>query len=371
VKKILFITSTFRKGGLTNVLYNLANHLDKSVFDVSIVILSPEPDNTDIFSFKTLNNVTLIHLNLSRIKGIFRGVSKTQKIVDKLKPDIIHSHGIRADGILSKIKTNARKVATIHGFIDEDYIMSFGKIKGTLMYKTDLSYLRQMSVCVGCSQAVADYVKQKFGLQNTVGIPNGIETLKYFAVSEAKKIELRKKLSIPTNAVIWLSSGKFTYRKQPLFMIKQWLLYKVLLKEHHLYILGTGEQYNECLELSKGYDNIHLPGRVDNVDEYLKAGDYYISASKSEGFSMAILEAAACGLPLLLTDIPQFKEVLYYNKNMGLNFKLDDSGDFITKLQEMINFDKKSIQSSIIETIKNEFSAQKMTERYVKEYLKN
>lgn len=368
MKRILFITSTFRKGGLTNVLYSLAKNLNKSLFDVTILTLSQNPPNFEKSFFVNLDNVKLISLGLSRIRGLFFGVSETQKIIDKLKPDVIHSHGIRGDGILSKIKTTARKIATVHGFIDEDYIMSYGKIKGTLMYKADLSYLKKMSVCVGCSKSVADYVKQKFNLQNIIGIPNGIETTKYFPVSEEKKLRLRKKLLVPENAVIWFTTGKLTQIKQPLFMIRQWLRHKDLLSKHHLYILGMGEQYDECLKLSRDHDNIHLTGRVDNVEEYLQAGDYYISASRSEGFSLAILEAMSCGLPLLLTDIPAYREVLSSGKNLGLSYKLDDEKDFFDKLQKIFNLDKNAARNSAIEAAKNEFSAEKMTERYVKAY---
>jgi len=368
MKKVLFITSTLRKGGLTNVIYGLAKYLDKSLYDVNILTLSKEPPNTDLAEFEKISDLKIHSLNLSRLQGLLFSKKKAQKFIENLKPDVIHSHGIRADGVLSKIKTNARRIATIHGFIDEDYTMTYGKTKGMLMCKSDVSYLKKMCVCVGCSQSVANYVRQKFDLQNVIGIPNGIDTTKYFAVSEEKRLELRKKLSIPQNAIIWLSTGKFTSRKQPLFMVKQWLLYTEVLKEQHLYILGAGEQYDECVELAKGHNNIHLPGRVDNVNEYLQAGDYYVSASKSEGFSMAVLEAVACGMPLLLTDIPQYKEVLVHNEYIGRNYKLDDSEDFISRLQELLNIDKETARKNAIETAKSEFSAKKMTERYVEVY---
>jgi len=370
MKKILFITSTFEKGGMTNVVYDLVKNIDKSLFDVYVLTLSPEPQKSRLADFEKIQSVKVLSLGLSRVSGILKGRLKAQKIIGEIKPDIIHSHGMRADGVLAQIKTNALKVATIHSFLEEDYSMTYGKLKGKLMCAADVFYLKKMSVCVGVSQSVANYVKAKFGVKNAVGIPNGIDAKRFFPVSEEEKEILREKLFLPKGKKIVLSTGLLSGSKNPLFLIKQWVLATEFLSEYHLYILGAGKLYDECVEAAKGSDNIHILGRKDNVEEYLQAGDFYVSASKSEGISLSILEAAACGLPLLLTDIAAFKEVLSYNENMGRCYSEGNGNSFIEKFMELVNIDKEISRNAAIETMRKNFCIEKMIERYQEIYLK-
>jgi glycosyltransferase involved in cell wall biosynthesis len=364
MKKILFIVSTLEKGGMINVVYDLVRNIDKSIFNVFVLTLSPEPENTRLSDFEKIQNVKIHSLNLSRISGIFSGVMRVQRIIDEINPKIIHSHGIRADGFLSKAKTNALKVATIHSFIEEDYSLNYGKLKGRIMSVMDISYLKKMSICVGVSQSVADYVKQKFGIKNAIGIPNGVDIKRFFPINDVEKIKTKERLSLPLDKKIFLSTGLLIDRKDPLFLIRQWILASRFMSECHLYILGVGELYDKCLELAKKHENIHILGRKDNVQEYLQAGDYYVSASKSEGISLSILEAMACGLPLLLTDIPPFREVLSHGDNLGLCYKLGDGTDFIEKLQKLLKFDLGILKKEAILTLQKEFSVEKMVKRY-------
>lgn len=369
MKRILFITSTFEKGGLTNVVYDLIRNIDKSLFDISVLTLSPEPKKSRLDDFEKIQNIKILSLGLSRIYGMLKGKSKIQELIDKIKPNVVHSHGIRADGILSKVKTNALKVATVHSFLEEDYSMTYGRLKGKWMCVADISYLKKMSVCVGVSQSVAHYLAERFGVKNAVGIPNGIDIKRFFPISGEKRAILREKLSMPKGKKIILSIGSLSDGKNPAFLIKQWRLAAGLLSEYHLYIIGAGKLYDECIGVATGSENIHIIGRKDNVEEYLQAGDFYVSASRSEGISLSVLEAAACGLPLLLTDIPPFREVLSYNENIGRCYREGDGNSFIAMFLELVNTDKEISRNAAIETIQKNFSVEKMIERYQEIYL--
>jgi glycosyltransferase involved in cell wall biosynthesis len=57
-------------------------------------------------------------------------------------------------------------------------------------------------------------------------------------------------------------------------------------------------------------DRIHLPGTVayDELSAYYRSADLYVSASLSDGSSVSLMEALACGLPALVSDIPSNRE---------------------------------------------------------------
>ena len=83
-----------------------------------------------------------------------------------------------------------------------------------------------------------------------------------------------------------------------------------------LYLLGEGQLLNQIQEKYKSNKIIYV-GKTDKVIDYLKLSDYFISTSASEGLPNAVLEAIACGLPVLLSDIPQHKEILDEIKDAG------------------------------------------------------
>jgi len=78
-------------------------------------------------------------------------------------------------------------------------------------------------------------------------------------------------------------------------------------------LLAAGSLENEVrrfISRSSMEDKFILAGRVPNnkLPAYLNAADVYISTSNSDGTSLALLEAMACGLGLIISDVPAIKE---------------------------------------------------------------
>ncbi len=83
--------------------------------------------------------------------------------------------------------------------------------------------------------------------------------------------------------------------------------------ELRLLLLGTGsmkEQITQLIETSGVKDQVHLAGQISNdqLPDYYHASDLYISASYSDGSSVSLMEALACELPALVSDIPGNRE---------------------------------------------------------------
>jgi glycosyltransferase involved in cell wall biosynthesis len=64
-------------------------------------------------------------------------------------------------------------------------------------------------------------------------------------------------------------------------------------------------------------DRVHFPGQVRQAQlpQYYRAADLYVSASHSDGTSISLLEAMACGRPVLVSDIPGNREWVEPNVN--------------------------------------------------------
>ena len=79
--------------------------------------------------------------------------------------------------------------------------------------------------------------------------------------------------------------------------------------ELRLILLGNGSQAGLLRQVfTRGgvLEQVHFPGQVSQADlpHYYRAADLYVSASHSDGSSISLLEAMACGRPALVSDIP-------------------------------------------------------------------
>ncbi len=81
--------------------------------------------------FKDNLDVKIDSLKLSRIKGMLKGVSEVKRYIKNNNIDLVHTQGIRADGIIRNI--NIPKITTLRNYPFYDYPSKFGKLKGNLM----------------------------------------------------------------------------------------------------------------------------------------------------------------------------------------------------------------------------------------------
>ena len=81
----------------------------------------------------------------------------------------------------------------------------------------------------------------------------------------------------------------------------------------HLIMLGNGSQagvVHQIFERGGVLERVHLAGQVGQADlpRFYRSSDLYVSASLSDGTSISLLEALACGRPVLISDIPGNRE---------------------------------------------------------------
>ena len=110
--KIAYLISTLKRCGPVNVLYDIIRHIDRNKFNIEIINLSPESQDSRLEEFYDLE-INIVQLNLSRIKGIFFAKKRVVSEVNKFKADIVHSHGYRADILNSTILGSAISICTL------------------------------------------------------------------------------------------------------------------------------------------------------------------------------------------------------------------------------------------------------------------
>lgn len=128
---------------------------------------------------------------------------------------------------------------------------------------------------------------------------------------------LRKELQLPVDAFIVISTGSCTDVKRHEHVLKA----MHLLKDHPdiCYVhLGTG--LNECAEQKLAAelgiaDRVYFLGNRHNVEQYLRVSDAFVMTSQYEGLGNAAIEAMACGVPVILYDVPGLRDLVRESDN--------------------------------------------------------
>lgn len=144
-------------------------------------------------------------------------------------------------------------------------------------------------------------------------ILNGVDLDHYCpAADETEKTLLRRSLSCPAEGEMVVSVGAVHPRKGADLLLKAWSRIAEDMPDAHLYFIGMRHDRNnpklkkfgqsvEALAASSGAsERIHFLGYVPNVAEYLKAADLFLFPSRIEGMPNAMLEAMACGVPVVV-----------------------------------------------------------------------
>ena len=184
------------------------------------------------------------------------------------------------------------------------------------------------------------------------------------------KKAIRRNLGLPCDANIIIYTGQFIKRKNVDFALEAFSYGFNDNDGLFFVLLGDGPELNRLKTRYSSFDNIQFVGQKTNVQEYLHASDVFLSASKSEGLPNSVLEAISCGLPVLLSDIPQHKEILDGGGKCGYSFPLDDCRHLAHLMKKLIsNDDIDALSKAARKTAECYFSSMAMCKNYQDVYL--
>lgn len=179
------------------------------------------------------------------------------------------------------------------------------------------------------------------GLQENqlVYTPHAVDNIRFgnwTPENELKLTEWKKNIGLTLKKTVFVFVGKFEQKKNPLILLEAAKLLKN--RDFKLLFVGNGELENELHKAADLYANIHvLPFQNQSVMPMVyRLGDVFVlpSGGPGETWGLAVNEAMACGLPLLVSDKVGCADDLVENYLNGFIFK---SGD-IANLAEKMNY---------------------------------
>jgi glycosyltransferase involved in cell wall biosynthesis len=349
MKKIAIVHSSLDRGGLTKVIYYITKFIDKSEFEITIFTFSIADINSELPDFLR-ENIKVVCLNNG--KGFVDLIKNLKKGINNYKPDLIHTHSFRGSFFTSIFLKNQKHLATIHGNLKDNYIATYGWLKGNSIAFLEEFGFRNAHYKTVVSESLAFYIKPK---SNGRVINNGIDSSKYYTLNENEKFGRRMELEINPKSRIFVTHGGVIERKNLEFLANAFSKAK-LNEDTLLFIIGTGNLFSVLKEKFKSNKSIHWLGYENTPSKYLQIADYYFSASLSEGMPNSALEAISCGLFPILSNIPAHQDLI---AKSGVPHRLFSP----TKSSELIEIFN-SMPDLIPIKSKYDFSVERMVKEY-------
>lgn len=227
--------------------------------------------------------------------------------------DIIHIHTVGPYSLKKLLFNHGRKVVSAH-VVPDSFVGSL--VGARLWYPLAKWYLRffynKADAVLGVSAEVVDQLKAMGVKKPIFLVPNTIETQE-FASSTDKKRHARRQLGIDEQAFVVMCSGQVQPRKR----IDSFVAAAKALPDMQFVWVG-GIPFKQFAASSRAMTHLmeHPPANVRftgvipraEVVAYYQAADLFFLPSEQETFGIVIVEGAAAGLPVLLRDIPQYRQ---------------------------------------------------------------
>ena len=293
-RKVLYVVTHLWVGGAEATLTRLVTAEQKIADESIVVALRPGGPHADRMR---AGGVTVVELNFGALFGIPAGLYRLAKLIARTKPDIVQGwmyHGDLA-ALIGLILSGRRRMTRLAWAIrGSDIDFSRYSLQLRLVVKACALLSRLPDLITANSAAgLKIYFGYGYRPRRAEIIPNGIDTRR-FRPDLSLRAEVRRELGIPAAAIVLADVA----RVNPMKDHEGFLEAMAGLPDLHALLIGADT------ENLPDRPNLLRLGRRDDVERLLPAADFVVSSSAfGEGFSNALAEGMACGLPAVSTDV--------------------------------------------------------------------
>lgn len=204
-------------------------------------------------------------------------------------------------------------------------------------------------------------------------VPNGIRLGTFQPTSSAMHEHIVQMLKLPARTKVIGTVGRLNWAKDQVNLIRAFRQVHAVRPDAVLLLIGDGELrqvLQECAIAEGVFDHVYFLGDRNDVHALLQGLDMFVLSSLSEGYSMALLEACAAGLPIVATDVGGNGEII----RDGVNGRLvppEDSVSLATAMLALLREpDHAMAQGNAARAwVENHGSVETMAARYSQLYL--
>jgi sugar transferase (PEP-CTERM/EpsH1 system associated) len=292
-------------GGLENGLVNIVNRMPADKYRHSVICIDR---STSFESRITKPDVPVLSMHKKPGRD-WRAAKRIFDALRRLRPSIVHTRNLGAmDALLPAFLAGVPvRIHGEHGLDVSDLHVS--KLKYRILRKLHSPLVTHY---IALSQQLSMYLQEQVGVarDRITEIPNGVDARRFSPAADKRERRRRLIPGLADDAIVVGTVGRLEAVKDPLNLVAA---VARVCDEHpdlrarlRLVVVGDGSLQQEVAELAERRGltgKVLLTGARDDVPDILAAFDLFVSPSLAEGFSNTILEAMACGLPVVATDV--------------------------------------------------------------------
>ncbi len=249
----------------------------------------------------------LVELNMRKTPwGMTRALWQARALILAWRPDVMHAHMVHANlfaRVLTRVAPCPPLVCTAHSFREG------GRLRMAAYRLTDR--WADVTTHVSNDGRLGMIAAGGVPASRIVVMPNGIDTDR-FQPDLPMRQATRTQLGIGAETRLLLNVGRLVPEKAQDMLIRAFArVYPAI--PAHLLIAGNGALRQQLSELAASLgvaSRVTLLGQRDDIPALLNAADTFALSSDVEGLPMVLVEALACGCPVVSTDAPGVAEVL-------------------------------------------------------------
>ncbi|MDO8633265.1 MAG: glycosyltransferase [Candidatus Wildermuthbacteria bacterium] len=343
-KKVLFFIATLAHGGAERLISELSLRLHNC--DVVIVI----SENKVSYRYKgklVVLGVSFPQSFFPKVYCYFRRFLKLRSIVVKEKPDYVVSFGAYAN--LLNVFLPSKVI------LHTDAYYSGGRFRGTFyglfLHLFARFFYNRAEKVVPMSYLAAQDLQENYGVrkEKIQMIYNALTLRKVEMLSEEP---LEKNFEELFSHPVVITVGRLVKEKGQWHLIKAFKRFKETVPNAKLVILGEGALKVSLEELAQDLGiekDVHFLGWQDNPFSFLARSSMFVLSSHTEGLPTVLLEALACGVPIVSADCKSGpREILAPATDVQKEAKEIEIGEYgllVPPLQETFPFSKDAMLS--------------------------
>ncbi len=362
--KILYLITGLNIGGAEIVLRDIVQEINADRFQIVVVSLI---STGQIGRELRENGFIVLSLDV-KMKYDPRLLIRFLLLLKRERPDILHTHLFHAN-VLGRIIGKIAGVPIIISTIHNEYFG--GRLRELLLMWT--RGLCDMTTVVSKKVSIR-MMKLHIVTEKTCRvIHNGIllNSFPLILPHEREKHRLQRNLNL--FHPVFVCIGRLTKQKGYEFLLQTIFILKQRIPNLKLLIVGEGE---ERLSLEKKIkelqiqDQVELVGSQSIVRDFLAVADIFLLPSIFEGFGIVILEAMACGIPVIASNVGAVNEIIQC-EHSGFIVEPNDEYAFMKEIEKVLSLsqeEKIKVVSAARNVVENKFSIEKIAEEYQQLY---
>jgi glycosyltransferase EpsD len=251
-----------------------------------------------------------------------KAYGRLKQIIEENDYKIIHCH-TPVGGVLARLaargarKKGTKVIYTAHGF----HFCKGAPVQNWLVYYPVERWMAKFTDCLVTINNEDHSLASAHGfkvpqVQHIHGV--GVDTDRFKPVSVEQKLRMREALGYKENEFILFYAGEFNRNKNQMLLIQALASVKEKIPNAKLLLAGNGSMLEQCKKHAAKLgveDRIEFMGFRSDIEHLLKIADIAVSSSNREGLPVNVMEAMACGLPVIATHNRGHSELIINDKN--------------------------------------------------------